>query len=162
VSPGCFKGLLKPLLGAQGYTKWLLKPLLGAPCALRAAFRAPTQCCRGPSSYLLCHWALNEAFENAARRICAPPHLSSVTLLSAPHYTVYEYARVHTCIYIYIYMYPMTPNSFFFEEVPRKHQEAAGGTNEASGGIHSILRKETYLPTICAAYMGRIGPTVKP
>ena len=78
------------LLGDPGGSTWLLTPLLGTPCALRAALRPPAP--------LLCHWAVNKAFENDARRICPQLHLSSVALHSAAHYTVHGYARAHTSI----------------------------------------------------------------
>ena len=58
----------------------------------------------GRSSYLLCHLTLDEAFGNAARRICPRLHLRSVTLRSAALCSVHVYARVHTGIYIYIYI----------------------------------------------------------
>ena len=119
VPPGRSKGLLEPPLGAT-------RALEGAAQACSVPQDAPSGCsslcsvphvrserhlepllgaARGSSSYLLCHWALDKAFENAARRICLRLHLSSVTLHSDPHYTVHGYARVHTSIYIYIFLH---------------------------------------------------------
>ena len=94
VPPERSQGLLKPPHGApralEGASQACSVPQdapsgcssLCSVCALRAAFRPPARCCRGTSSYLLCHWALDKAFENAARRICARLHLRSETLHS--------------------------------------------------------------------------------
>ena len=60
------------------------------------------------------HWALDMTFENAVRKICARLLLSSVTLHSAPYYTVHGYARVHTSIYIYIHiLFPILIQYFY-------------------------------------------------
>jgi hypothetical protein len=58
---------------------------------------------QGRSSLLLCHRALGNAFKEAVQRSVSAT-LTSVTLDCAPPYTVHGYARVHTSIYIYIYM----------------------------------------------------------
>ena len=61
-------------------------------CTLHRCFAHLLGAAEGRSSYLLCHWTLDEAFENAARSICPRPHLRSMALHSAPHYTVHGYA----------------------------------------------------------------------
>ena len=116
--PGRSKGLLEPPLSAP-------RALSGAAQACSVPQAAPSGCsslfsvppvrserhfdhllgaAEGRSSYLLCHLTLDEAFGNAARRICPRLHLRSVTLRSAALCFVHGYARVHTSIYIYIYI----------------------------------------------------------
>ena len=126
------RGCTTPRSMPPGHSKGLLEPPLSAPRALSGAAQAcsvpqaaPSGCsslcsvppvrserhfdhllgaAEGRSSYLLCHLTLDEAFGNAARRICPRLHLRSVTLRSAALCSVHGYARVHTSIYIYIYI----------------------------------------------------------
>ena len=127
------RGCTTPRSMPPRHSKGLLEAPLSAPRALSGAAQAcsvpqaaPSGCsslcsvppvrserhfdhllgaAEGRSSYLLCHLTLDEAFGNAARRICPRLHLRSVTLRSATLCSVHGYARVHTSIYIYIYIY---------------------------------------------------------
>ena len=122
------RGCTTPRSMPPGHSKGLLEPPLSAPRALSGAAQAcsvpqaaPSGCSRLFSvpplrsehhfAHLLgaadgrSHLTLEEAFGNAARRICPRLHLRSVTLCSATLCCVHGYARVHTSIYIYIYMY---------------------------------------------------------
>ena len=133
VPPRHSKGCTTPRSMPPGHSKGLLEPPLSAPRALSGAAQAcsvpqaaPSGCsslfsvppvrserhfdhllgaAEGRSSYLLCHLTLDEAFGNAAQRICPRLHLRSVTLRSAALCSVHGYARVHTSIYIYIYIF---------------------------------------------------------
>ena len=125
------RGCTTPRSMPPGHSKGLLEPPLSAPRALSETAQAcsvpqaaPSGCsslfsvppvrserhvdhvldaAEGRSSYLLCRLTLDEAFGNAARRLCPRLHLRSVTLRSAALCSVHGYARVHTSIYIYIY-----------------------------------------------------------
>ena len=120
------RGCTTPRSMPPGHSKGLLEPPLSAPRALSGAAQAcsvPQAAPSGCSSlfsvpplrsehhfaHLLgaadgrSHLTLEEAFGNAARRICPRLHLRSVTLCSATLCCVHGYARVHTSIYIYIY-----------------------------------------------------------
>ena len=121
------RGCTTPRSMPPGHSKGLLEPPLSAPRALSGAAQAcsvPQAASSGCSSlfsvpplrsehhfaHLLgaadgrSHLTLEEAFGNAARRICPRLHLRSVTLCSAALCCVHGYARVHTSIYIYAYI----------------------------------------------------------